>query len=124
MILNHINIPVENVSETSLFFETYLDFQCVEVKGDHALAVLKCTDGFTLVLMSNAFNRDEVSGFPSAFHIGFLLPTRSDVTAQYNKLKTSGITLQNEPKYMRGILGFYFMAPGNILVEISSDEQE
>jgi hypothetical protein len=123
MVLNHINIPLDNVEETKLFFEEYFDFHCTEVKGAHALAVLKGADGFTLVLMSNSFNRNEITGFPSAFHIGFLLSTREQVINQYNKLKTSALDLKNEPANMRGVFGFYFMAPGNILVEISSDEQ-
>ncbi len=122
MILNHINIPVENVEDTRQFFEQYLDFNCIEVKGKNDLAIMKGTDGFTLVLMSQAFNKNELNSFPSAFHIGFLLATRQQVIDKYNKLKTSCIAMENAPANMRGIFGFYFMAPGNILVEISSDE--
>lgn len=122
MLLNHINIPVENVEQSKSFFEKHFDLTCTDVKGDHALAVLKGTDGFTLVLMSNTFNRSDVNGFPSAFHIGFLLPTKEEVTEQYNKLKNSGdVSLPQEPGNMRGVFGFYFTAPGNILVEISSE---
>src|ERR1700722_1794068 len=115
MVLNHINIPVDNVEGSKLFFEEYLDFNCTEVKGDHALAVLKGADGFTLVLMSNSFSRNESASFPAAFHIGFLLPTREQVINQYNKIKTSELDLKNEPSNMRGVFGFYFMAPGDIL---------
>ena len=123
MKLNHINIPVNDVEEAKLFFEQYLDFTCIDVKGKHDLAILKGADGFTLVLMSHAFNRNEINSFPSAFHIGFLLSTREEVMEQYNKLKTSDLAIENAPANMRGVFGFYFMAPGNILVEISSDQQ-
>ena len=123
MRLNHINIPVEDVAITKHFFEQHFDFTCTEIKGDNALAVLKGKDEFTLVIMSQAFNRNDIVTFPSAFHIGFLLQTKDEVIAQYNKLKAAGVNLENEPGNMRGVYGFYFMAPGNILTEISSDQK-
>ena len=123
MRLNHINIPVENVAITKQFFELHFGFVCTEIKGDQALAVLKGEDDFTLVLMSQAFNRTGTVEFPSAFHIGFLLATKDEVTEQYNRLKAAGVLLQNEPGNMRGVYGFYFTAPGNILIEIRSDQK-
>lgn len=120
MKLNHINLPVENVNESRQFFETYFGFKCTEVKGDNLLAVLQGKDNFILVLMSHSFNRDDISAFPSAFHIGFLLETKEEVMQQYNRLKAGNIYLENEPVNMRGVFGFYFYAPGNILVEVSS----
>ncbi len=123
MRLNHINIPVENVAVTSHFFEQHFNFKCTETKGDNALVVLNGDDNFTLVLMSQSFNRDGATEFPSAFHIGFLLASKEEVTNQYNKLKMADVQLKNEPANMRGVFGFYFMAPGNILVEVSSDEK-
>ena len=122
MKLNHINLPVTDVEQSKLFFEQYFNFNCTEVKGDNALAVLKGADGFVLVLMSQAFNKSEVNDFPSAFNIGFLLESKEEVSAQYGKLKSGGIQLANEPANMRGVFGFYFMAPGNVLVEVSSDK--
>ncbi len=115
MHLNHLNIPVADVEQTKLFFEKYFGFNCIEVKGDHALAVLTDTSGFSLVLMSQAFNRNEVSAFPSAFHIGFLVQSKEEVTDQYAKLKDGGLDLANEPANMRGVFGFYFTAPGKYL---------
>ncbi len=122
MRLNHVNIPVADVEKSSRFFEEYFGFTCTEVKGNNALAVLKGVDGFVLVLMSEAFNQGEPIVFPSAFHIGFLLNSRQEVANQYLQLKEGGIDLPNEPANRRGIFGFYFTAPGKILVEVSSNE--
>ena len=122
MNLNHINIPVENVKEAILFFEQYFDFRCIEVKGDNALAVMEGSNGFVLVLMSQVFNKNEINEFPTAFHIGFLLPSKEEVIIQYKKLKQSGVILENEPSNMRGVFGFYFVAPGKILIEVSSKQ--
>lgn len=120
MKLNHLNLPVENVNESKVFFETLFNFKCVDLKGDNLLAVLKGKDDFTLVLMSSSFNRNESIAFPSSFHIGFLVNTKEEVILQYNKLKDGNITLENEPKNMRGVFGFYSIAPGNILIEVST----
>jgi len=122
MRLNHINLPVTDVAASKLFFEQYFDFTCTQVKGDHALAVLKGADGFSLVLMSQAFNKDGAADFPSAFHVGFLLERKEDVAVMYEKLHFGGIHLEHAPGNMRGVFGFYFMAPGNILVEVSSGQ--
>jgi catechol 2,3-dioxygenase-like lactoylglutathione lyase family enzyme len=122
MILNHINLPVENVPETRSFFESFFDFSCVEVKGDNVLVVLKDENDFTLVLMTATFNKSGIAAFPPTFHIGFLLETKEAVLKQYNRLKQGNVLLEQEAKNMRGVFGFYFVAPGNILVEISSAE--
>jgi catechol 2,3-dioxygenase-like lactoylglutathione lyase family enzyme len=120
MKLNHLNLPVEDVKESKDFFEKYFDFKCIDIKGEHALAVLKGQDDFILVLMSETFNRNENAGLPSAFHVGFLVDTKEEVLNQFQKLKSGNIVLKNEPKDMRGIFGFYFIAPGNLLIEIST----
>jgi len=120
MKLNHRNLPVENVKESRIFFKNYFDFKCIEEKGDNALVVLKSGDDFILVLMSQSFNRDEYSSFPSAFHVGFLVDTKEEVIKQYNKLEDGNVDVKNELGNVRGVFGFYFMSPGNILIEVST----
>jgi catechol 2,3-dioxygenase-like lactoylglutathione lyase family enzyme len=120
MKLNHLNLPVENVAESREFFEQYFDFKCIDTKGNDMLSVLIGTNGFTLVLMANQFNRNSHSTYPDALHIGFFVDTEEEVTGIYNRLKSGGIPLDQEPSNMRGVFGFYFHAPGNILTEVSS----
>ena len=120
--LNHINLPVRNVAETSAFFEKYFDFKCLEIKGDHALAVMKGADDFVLVLMSEAFNRNNNAVYPDAFHVGCLVDEKEQVDGMFERLKNGGVSLDRSPSNMRGVYGFYFNAPGNILVEVSSSK--
>lgn len=121
--LNHINLPVKDVAETSTFFEKYFDFKCIEIKGDHTLAVLKGVEDFVLVLMSEAFNKQNSIGYPDAFHIGFLVNDKEQVDHIFEKLSNGRVILERRPSNMRGVYGFYFNAPGNILIEVSSSKE-
>ena len=119
MKLNHLNLPVENVAEARQFFEQYFGFRTFETRGDNLLSVLLDEHGFTLVLMANSFNRHGNSSYPDAHHIGFLVATKAEVEGIYDKLNAGGIPLEQSPSNMRGVYGFYFHAPGNILTEVS-----
>lgn len=115
MTLNHINLVVSDVAGAIILFETYFDFKCVEIKGDHIIALLKGADGFTLVLMKS---RNGTPAYPDAFHIGFLQENAGDVSSLYDKLKTGGIEVGREPGKIRDSFGFYFTFD-NIMIEIS-----
>lgn len=119
MKLNHINLSVTDVTASISFFEQYFNFKCTEVKGDNLLAVLQGSDGFTLVLMANKFNRNGNSAYPEAFHIGFFVETRNQVMNMYNRLLAGGYATEHSPGSLRGSYGFYFIAPGNVLTEIT-----
>jgi catechol 2,3-dioxygenase-like lactoylglutathione lyase family enzyme len=119
MKLNHINLPVTDVAISVSFFEQYFDFKCIEIKGDNLLAVLQGSDGFTLVLMANSFNRNGNETYPDAFHIGFFVETRDQVTDLYHRLLTGGYATEHPPGNLRGSYGFYFTAPGNLLTEVT-----
>lgn len=120
MKLNHINLPVDDVSATRLFFEHFFDFECIDVKGDNALAVLKGEDDFILVLMSKAFNKNSDISYPDAFHIGFLVKSEDQVDAAYQRLITGSAIPENPPGRLRGQYGFYFKGPGKLLIEVTS----
>ena len=119
MKLNHINLPVSDVAVSCAFFEQYFDFECTGKKGDNLIAILQGADGFTLVLMADSFNRDGNTTFPDAFHIGFFVDSREQVTAIHNRLLQDGFEVGQAPAPMRGGYGFYFKAPGNILTEVT-----
>jgi catechol 2,3-dioxygenase-like lactoylglutathione lyase family enzyme len=84
------------------------------------MAILKNEEGFVLTLMSADFNRNGNSVFPDAFHMGFLVNDRDKVNTIWQNLHNDGVALEQEPHNMRGIFGFYFQAPGNILIEVST----
>jgi catechol 2,3-dioxygenase-like lactoylglutathione lyase family enzyme len=119
MQVNHLNFPVADVAQTKAFFEKHFNFTCTEEKGN-MMAILRGEEGFVLTLMSNDFNRNGNSTYPDAFHVGFLVNDRDKVHTIWQKLQQDGLTLDQEPHNMRGVFGFYFHAPGNILVEIST----
>jgi catechol 2,3-dioxygenase-like lactoylglutathione lyase family enzyme len=120
MQINHLNFPVSDVTETKSFFEKYFNFTCREIKGDNMMAILESEEGFVLTLMSLNFNKNGNSTYPDAFHMGFLVNDREKVQATWQRLHNDGIRLDQEPHNMRGVFGFYFYAPGNILIEVST----
>ena len=122
MKLNHINLPVSDVTASKSFFEQYFNFKCVEIKGNNMLAILESADGFTLVLMADSFNRNGNTTYPDAFHIGFLQDTPAQVTDIYERLTQGGVAVAQAPGSLRGGFGFYFNAPGNILTEVTCNE--
>jgi catechol 2,3-dioxygenase-like lactoylglutathione lyase family enzyme len=120
MQINHLNFPVSDVAETKSFFEKHFNFTCREVKGDNMMAILESEEGFVLTLMSENFNKNGNSTYPDAFHMGFLVNDRENVLSVWQRLHNGGIVLDQEPHNMRGVFGFYFHAPGNILIEVST----
>jgi catechol 2,3-dioxygenase-like lactoylglutathione lyase family enzyme len=123
MQINHLNFTVSDVAETKSFFEKYFNFTCREVKGDNMMAILESEEGFILTLMSLNFNKNGNSTYPDAFHMGFLVNNREKVQTIWQRLHNDGIELGDEPHNMRGVFGFYFHCPGNILIEISTSDK-
>lgn len=105
MRLNHINLVVSNVAEAIAFFETYFNFKCTGIKGDNIVAILRGAGDFALVIMTN---KDGNAIYPKAFHIGFMLDNTNMVTETYEKLKSGGIAVGQEPGKIRDSFGFYF----------------
>jgi len=105
MKLNHINLVVSNVEDAIIFFETYFNFTCIEIKGENIVAVLIGSDGFTLVLMKN---KSGAPAYPEAFHIGFMQNSKDEVIEIFQKLKIADFVGGQEPKKIRDSFGFYF----------------
>jgi predicted enzyme related to lactoylglutathione lyase len=114
MNLNHINLVVSNVAEAIVFFETYFNFKCTDIKGDNVVAILKGADDFTLVIMTS---KEGKAIYPDAFHVGFMLDNTNAVTETYEKLKSGGIAVGQEPRKIRDSFGFYFNFD-NIMIEV------
>ena len=114
MKLNHVNLVVTNVAAAIHLFETQFQFRCTEVKGDNIVAILKGTDDFTLVIMTN---KNGQQAYPDAFHIGFMQDSTEAVWNAYNKLKMAGINVEQEPRKVRDSFGFYFNFD-NIMIEV------
>jgi catechol 2,3-dioxygenase-like lactoylglutathione lyase family enzyme len=118
MHLNHIDIPVADVTETRRFFETLLGFRHIETKGRDALAILD--DGAGLLLVLSKTREGDAHGLPERFHIGFHLETEAHVRDAHERFAAAGVDALSTPAVMRGGLTFYCRAPSGLLVEIAS----
>ena len=88
MKLNHVNLPVADISATRDFFEKHFGFRRIAEPTD---ANVVLTDNAGLVLtISNFDHADEVT-YPKWFHVGFMQDSDERVEHIYNQLKSAGI---------------------------------
>ena len=114
MKLNHVNLPVADVSATRDFFEKHFGFHRIAEPTD---ANVVLTDNAGLVLtISNFDHADEVT-YPKWFHVGFMQDSDDKVDDIYERLKTAGLR-PGKPENMHGARTFYFTAPGGFTVEV------
>lgn len=116
MQLNHLDLSVPDVAATAAFFEAAFGFTLLQTKGNAGMAILRGEGGVVLVLTRAA--PVDHAPYPKTFHIGFLVPSDAEVWVAYESVRRTGIDLPHEPQAVRGGLGFYFHAPGGIMVEV------
>lgn len=116
MRLNHLDLPVPDVAAARAFFERWLGFRHLQTLGDNGLAILQDEAGLVLVLSRR--HRGGAQAFPEGFHIGFHLADEGAVSALYAALAAEGLAAV-PPSHQRGAFCFYFVAPGEVLVEIA-----
>jgi catechol-2,3-dioxygenase len=119
--LNHTNLTTYNVPALKEFFSSVFDFQVVNERGDN-FAVLRNSEGFVLTLMFDKRMTPE-QGYPGLFHVGFLQPTQQAVDRMYEALIARSYMAPKPAKLQRGgppTYGFYYDAPGGVLVEVST----
>ena len=123
--LNHTNLTTYNVPALQDFFCSIFNFQLVDQRPNHGpakLAVLRNSDGFLLTLMYDKRMTPE-QGYPGIFHVGFLQPTQSAVDRLHQAMVAQQYAAPNPATLNRGgppTYGFYFEAPGGVLVEVST----
>ena len=114
MKLNHVNLPVADISATRSFFEQHFGFHCIAEPTD---ANVVLTDDAGLVLtISNFDHADEVT-YPKWFHVGFMQDSDAKVDDINERLKKAGMQV-GQPQDMHGARTFYFTAPGGFAVEV------
>jgi catechol-2,3-dioxygenase len=119
--LNHTNLTTYNVPALKEFFCRIFDFQLLDERGDK-LAVLRNADGFLLTLMYDKRMTPE-QGYPGLFHVGFLQPTQHAVDLMHEALCAQEYVTPKPERLQRGgppTYGFYYKAPGGVLVEVST----
>jgi catechol 2,3-dioxygenase-like lactoylglutathione lyase family enzyme len=119
MKLQHLNLCVNDLTESKNFFENLFGFKTLDIKGE-AIAVMDDGHGFILVLSNAQAFGGAAPVYPKDFHIGFFVDRPDEVDHMYERLQvTAGIVLDSEPKNMRGSYSLYFRALDNILFEIT-----
>ena len=121
MRLNHLDLHVPDVAATRDFFVSVFGLTEVETRGANGLAILRDDAGLELVLsrpVEKFGGADTVSVGRNTYHIGFILPSREAVDAQYTWAKAAGCEMGQPPAAVRGGWSFYCFAPGQILIEV------
>nr|WP_082539548.1 MULTISPECIES: VOC family protein [unclassified Caulobacter] len=116
MRLNHLDLPVPDVAATRDFFETWLGFTHERTLGQNGLAILRDSAGLVLIL--SRLRDDGAQTWPVPFHIGFHLESEAEVSDLHRRMTEGGLSV-GEASVQRGAFGFYFTAPGEILVEVA-----
>ena len=121
MRLNHLDLHVPDVAATRDFFVSVFGLTEVETRGANGLAILRDDAGLELVLsrpVEKFGGADTVSVGRNTYHIGFILPSREAVDAQFERAKAAGCESWEPPAAIRGGWVFYCFAPGRILIEV------
>jgi catechol 2,3-dioxygenase-like lactoylglutathione lyase family enzyme len=115
MKLNHLNICTSDVNAAADFFAKYFGFQRMPTHGVDVMALVKDETGFVL-LFSN-FTKNVKPVYPAGFHFGFIVETKEEVNAMYERLHADGYASE-APRAMHGSWTFYFKAPGDFVLEV------
>jgi lactoylglutathione lyase len=120
MHLNHLDLPVTDIRGTREFFEKYFDFRCVFERSD-GLTVLLDPSDFALTL--SPCEQGDRPSYPTGFHVGFNLSTKSDLMNAYQRLSSGGVEIVRPLGDLGGALTFHCNAPGLICVEVAWRER-
>jgi catechol 2,3-dioxygenase-like lactoylglutathione lyase family enzyme len=121
MKLNHANLVTSEVAALAGFFTSHFGFELVAMRGKDAFAILRGADCFALNLMIPG--KGEPATYPDGFHVGFFVGKPDIVRAKQAELADAGLAPGEVQELTRGGVNsttFYCLAPGGILVEVSS----
>ncbi len=115
--LNHVNLPVRDVTATRDFFVKYFDLE-VQFNIPNVMALLG--DGSGMVLNVCHFNKAETEEvhYHKDFHVGFLVDSAAEVDAAHARLVAGGLDVESPKRRQGGRYGFYYPAPGGFEVEV------
>ena len=115
MKLNHLNLTVTDVSETSSFLEKHFGLR--SMGGNNNMAFLSDDDGMVLSLTSMKVGKEAEVKYPATFHVGFIQESEEAVNEVNRRLKEDGHDVP-PPSRQHGSWTFYFRAPGGFTIEV------
>jgi predicted enzyme related to lactoylglutathione lyase len=121
MRLNHLDFYVPDIAAAADFFLRYFSLELREMNERIGRAILHDEQGTEMVLsrpLPKFGGADQVELQRQTYHIGFILPERSDVDHLHLRLAADGAAVSGPPTAIRGGWLFYCTAPGNVLVEV------
>ena len=116
MKLNHIDLPVADISAARQFFEAHFDMRCIFARED-GLTVLLDEDGLALTL--SALPPSEAMKYPTGFHIGFNLDHEHELYEVHERLVSAHIPIVRPLGDLGGAMTFHCEAPGPLLIEVA-----
>lgn len=121
MRLNHLDLHVPDVGAARDFFYQCFGLEEIASLGRDGLAILRDDGGLELVLsrpIAKLGGADTPTAGANTYHIGFLLPSRAEVDAVYDRVRLHGGEVRMAPASIRGGWLFYCYGPGRILIEV------
>ena len=115
MRLNHLDLLAHDVQALAGFFVTHFDFTRLSNDRSPAVAILRDSGDFTLVVRRRA----DAAPYPDGFHVGFYQPDIAAVEAHHARLTAAGLEIGPIDRSGRGTM-FYLRAPEGILVEVNA----
>jgi catechol-2,3-dioxygenase len=119
--LNHTNLTTYDVPALTAFFTSIFNFELLSDRAGK-FSVLRNPEGFLLTLMHDK-NMTAEHGYPGIFHVGFLQSTQQAVDKMHQALLAAHYEAPTPGTLERGgppTYGFYYKAPGGVLVEVST----
>ena len=110
MRLNHLQLMVADVEAAASFLTTYFGLTAQPGDGESG-TMLTDSAGLTLSLLEG-----QDHAYPKSFHIGFALPTRTDVGTLRQRLEQDGQQTSGPEDDRDG--PFHVMAPGGMMIEV------
>ena len=115
MTLNHLNLAVTNVRETSEFLAKYFGLRAVDANVRDGTFAVMFDDGGLVLSLTQAKRASDVT-YPPNFHIGFMQESEERVNRINRRLKADGFDVK-PPKRLHAWT-FYLRAPGGFLIEV------
>ena len=117
MKLNHINLPVRDVTATRDFFAKHFGMvSTLDIPNFMSMM----SDGAGMVLNVCHFDKKETDEvhYHKDYHLGFLVDSVEEVDAVHSRLIADGLEVEPPKRREGGRYGFYYPAPGGFDVEV------
>lgn len=115
MKLNHLDLQVNDVRQTSALFERVFGLRIHSNRASPAIAILSDEGGFTLVLQKM---KEPEGRYPEGFHVGFLVDELSTVKHAQQAIRAEGWEVSELIQNNRGAM-IYGRAPEGYYIEVS-----